>query len=56
MRGYTKNYKNSLEKELNIDTEVHKFGLGNINFGMRIDYNGVNLLRDPSYFTFTSIV
>ena len=53
LRNNTTNSKNSLQKELNSDTEVHNLGLNNINFGIEIDYKGVNLLNDPSYFTYT---
>ena len=44
---------NSLQKDLTNDSEVHPIGEGNIQFGMNIDYNGVNLLSDSSYFTYT---
>ena len=53
LRDNTTNSKNSLQKELNTDTEIHNIGFNNINFGMEISYNGVNLLSDPSYFTYT---
>ena len=53
LRNNTSNSKNSLQKELNSDTEVHNIGMNNINFGMEIDFNGVNLLNDKSYFTYS---
>ena len=53
LRDNTSNSRNFLQKELNNDSEVHNFGFHNISFGMRIEYNGENLLKDPSYFTFS---
>ena len=45
--------KNSLQKDLKSDTEVHYFGQDNIMFGIKIDYNGINLISDKSYFTYS---
>ena len=53
LRNNTSNSKNALLKELNTDTEVHSIGINHINFGMEIDNNGVNLLDDPTYFTYS---
>ena len=53
LRNNTTNSKNSLQKELITNSEVHKIGLENINFGIDIDFNGFNLLKDKSYFTYS---
>ena len=45
--------KNSLQKDLTNDNEVHYIGDRNINLGFKIDYNGDNLLTDSSYFTYS---
>ena len=53
LRNNTTNSKNSLQKELITNSEVHSIGLKNINFGIDIDFNGANLLNDKSYFTYS---
>ena len=53
LRNNTTFSKNSLKKDLGEDTEIHNIGENNIMFGMKIDYNGANLLNDESYFTYT---
>ena len=53
IKGNTSFSKNSLQKDLGDDTEVHNIGQNNIMFGLKVDYNGVNLLNDKSYFTYS---
>ena len=53
LKNNTSYSRNSLQKDLTNDLEVHKIGENHIMFGMRIDYNGDNLLADPSYFTYS---
>ena len=43
LRNNTTFAKNSLQKDLSNDTDVHYVGKGGIMLGMKIDYNGVNL-------------
>ena len=51
-RSDTAMSKNTIFKELKDDTEIHKIGEKGIMFGMLIDYNGGDLLADPSYVTY----
>lgn len=44
--------KTTLRKELSQDTEVQVLGQNKFMFGLTVDYNGVNLLQDPSYLRF----
>ena len=44
--------KTTLKKELSQDTEVHQLGENNFMFGFSVDFNGINLLQNPSYLTF----
>ena len=53
LRNNTTFSKNSLQKELSTDTEVHNIGYDHIMFGIDIGYKGVNLLNDKSYFTYS---
>ena len=53
LKNNTSFSKNSLQKDLTNDNEVHYIGAGNIDLGFKIDYNGVNILTDSSYFTYS---
>lgn len=53
LKNNTSFAKNSLQKDLSNDTDVHYISTGGIRFGMKIDYNGVNLLNDNTYFTYS---
>ena len=53
LKNNTSYSRNSLQKDLTNDLEVHPIGQKHIMFGMRIDYNGANLLTDSSYFTYS---
>ena len=44
--------KTTLRKELSQDTEIQYLGQNNFMFGFSVDYNGYNLLQDPSYLTY----
>ena len=44
--------KTTLRKELSQDSEVQYLGVNNFMFGITVDYNGYNLLKDPSYLTY----
>ena len=53
LKNNTSFSKNSLQKDLTNDNEVHYIGDRHINLGFKIDYNGVNILTDSSYFTYS---
>ena len=44
--------KTTLRKELSQDTEVQNLGQNKFMFGLTVDYNGNNLLQDPTYLTY----
>ena len=53
LKNNTSFSKNSLQKDLTNDSEVHYIGVGNIDHGFKIDYNGDNLFTDSSHFTYS---